>query len=281
MAGKLHETRRTSSRRALQPAGRTVGLGPWRSAVATALVWALAGPAPAQSCFIDWKLFDASSTLNPSLCFFDASGVTRTRGRDIGVWTKCIGWREIDAIAPTGPAGRAIAARTGQALLAGYVPPVASLDGLDRDGRMSVISYESAADLAGLKAQSATYYNVDCARGAVRAIRVTAEAASAVGFRGAPSALDSATPRGSGASLLQLLCGFNVVAPTALGQRTNVQKHVRWPTPLSHQALSAHQTRTQTTDFTQQHRNAPRRPLAPSRGASASLPVTTLRPRLS
>jgi hypothetical protein len=280
MAGRPHATR-TNNGRSWQPAGRTVGLGRWRSAVAAALVWALAGPASTQSCFVDWKLFDASSTLDPSLCFFDASGVTQTRGHDIGVWTKCIGWREIDAIAPTGSTGRAIAARNGKALLAGYVPPVASQVGLDGDGRMSVISYESAADLAGLKAQSATYYDVDCARGAVRAIRVTAEAVSAAGFRGAPSALDPATPRGSGASLLQLLCGFKVVAPPAFGRRTNVQTPARRLTPESHRALSAHQTRTQTAEFTQRHSNPPRRPLGPSRGAAASLPVATLRPRLS
>jgi hypothetical protein len=252
--------------------------------VGAALVWALAGPAPTQSCLIDWKLFDGTAAkLDPALCFFDASGVSRARGRDVGVWTKCIGQREINAIAPTGATGRAIAARSAQALLAGYVPPVASLNGLDSDGRTAVISYESAADLAGLKARSATYYELNCTRGTVRALRVTAEAATAAGFRSASNVLNPATPQGSGMNLLPLLCGLNVAAPLPADTRRPATARARAPRParVIHLALAARQTRMHMTELTQRPRNAPRRPSATSRGASGSSLVASLRGRLS
>jgi hypothetical protein len=232
---------------------------------------------------VDWKLFDGTAAnLHPAVCFFDASGVTRGHGRNVGVWTKCIDQREINAIAPTGATGRAIAARNAQALMAGYVPPAASLNGLDSDGRMSVISYESAADLANLKPRSAIYYELDCARGTVHALRVTAVAASAAGFRGAPSTLDRATPRGSG--LLQLLCGLNVAAkpPPALARppRVAVQARSPRPAPTIHLAL-AHHTRVRIAELTQRLGSAPRRPPATNHAASASSLDATLRPRLS
>ncbi len=263
---------------------RTICALRWRWAAGAVVVWALAGPALTQSCFADWKLFDGASTLDPALCFFDASGVTRARGRDVGVWTKCVGQREIEAVAPTGPTGRAIAARDAQAILAGYVPPAASLYGLDSDGLRSVISYKSAADLAGLKARSATYYDLNCARGTVRALRLSSEAATAAGFRGTPSALDAATPRGSGASLLQLLCGLNVAVQPRLapGRPTTEQTRVRRPTHLVHVALAANQIRMHIGELTQRPRITARRPPpAASRAASASSLDAPLRPRLS
>jgi hypothetical protein len=264
---------------------RTARIWRWPWAAGAGLVWALAGPAPTQSCLVDWKLFDGTAAnLHPAVCFFDASGVTRGHGRNVGVWTKCIDQREINAIAPTGATGRAIAARNAQALMAGYVPPAASLNGLDSDGRMSVISYESAADLANLKPRSAIYYELDCARGTVHALRVTAVAASAAGFRGAPSALDRATPRGSGTSLLQLLCGLNVAAkpPPALARppRVAVQARSPRPAPTIHLAL-AHHTRVRIAELTQRPGSAPRRPPATNHAASASSLDATLRPRLS
>jgi hypothetical protein len=263
---------------------RTAGLWRWPWAAGAVLVWALAGPAPTQSCRVDWKLFDGTAAkLGPAICFFDASGVTRADGREVRVWTKCLAQREINAIAPTGPTGRAIAARNAQALMAGYVPPAASLYPLDNDGRMSVISYESAADLANLKPRSAIYYELNCARGTVRALPITAEAATEAGFRGAPNAFNPATPRGSGASLLQLLCGLNVAAqpPPALARRSeSVQARAR-PAPSIHLAPALRQTREHIAEQTQRPRNGPRRPPATSRGASASSLDATLRPRLS
>ena len=224
----------------------------WPWAAAAALGWALAGPAPTQSCRSDWKLFDGTSSSNPALCFFDASGVTRAHGHDVGVWAKCIGEREIKAIDPNSPTGREITARNGRALIAGYVPPAASLDGLDSDGRMSVISYEFAADLADIKPRSAIYYELNCAQGTVRALRVTAEAATAAGFRGAPTALDPATPRGSGTSLLQLLCGLDVAGqpPHALTWRPRADVQAPRTAPVVHMAV-AHQRRVRVAELTQ------------------------------
>jgi len=148
---------------------------------------------------VDWKLFDGASRSDPTLCFFNASDVTR--GRVIGVWTKCLRQRELDAIDPAGAIGRAIAARSASALLVGYVPPAASLSGLDRDGRRSVIAYESAADLSDVRPRSAIYYELDCAKRTLRTLKISPDVTS-----GIPEA---AAPHGDGQRLLALMCGVN------------------------------------------------------------------------
>jgi hypothetical protein len=252
------------------------GAGPW--AFGAALALAIAGPATTQGCLVDWKLFDGTSTLDPALCFFDASGVSRAHGRELVVWTKCIGEREVNAIDPTGPTGRAIAARNAQALLMGYVPPAASLNGLDTDGRMSVISYESAADLADLKPRSSIYYELNCARGTARAVRLRPRAAA--GLRIAPRALNAAVPRGTGTSLLELLCGPNVdpqpMATVPAAPRASQSR----PLPGLHLATAAREPRVHVAALERRPRGAQRRAPVSSRAVSPSSLDATLRPRL-
>jgi hypothetical protein len=162
---------------------------------------------------LDWKLYSSSIAAGGgNVCFYEERSVARRRG-DVRVWTKCLARRDL-AAADAGrrnlPYGRAVLDMAVSRRVYGYVPPILSLDTLDRKAVVTAIEYEAIADVGGLAPTSMTFYELNCRAARMRVVGGTENDRTL-----SPSAWDTIAAKGMSSRLRRLMCGETTTPPAA------------------------------------------------------------------
>ena len=156
----------------------------------------------AQPSGLDWKFYGYIPSEGGSLCFYEAKGIRVEADDQVKVWTKCLRQREMDD-ADSVKEGIDYAARN---IAIYYVPPIAMIQQMDSHGIVSVIIYESIADLGNIEPVARIYYELDCHGRRERELSFYATEKGKPMNSEAPLEWKFVPPEGNGAHLLALVC---------------------------------------------------------------------------
>ena len=159
---------------------------------------------------VDWKYYGGASVDEPSMCFYDASGVIREPENKIRVWTKCLPQEGINsALLKNMPDGVKIVVDAQQKVARGYVPPFALVGVADFDthnGIETVAVAEDIADLDYVKPQARIFYELNCPERAIRELSVHTVVRGRARSSDTPGEWQYVAPETSGSWLLKILC---------------------------------------------------------------------------
>jgi len=87
-----------------------------------------------------------------------------------------------------------------------YVPPIARIETIDADQRMTITQYEETANIGDLKPQSTILYELNCSERMSRELSMDFQVNGKSGALHKPSDWRYVPPEGNGARLLKMLC---------------------------------------------------------------------------
>jgi hypothetical protein len=167
-----------------------------------ALMFASAGYA----ADVDWKMYGGASVAGPSFCFYDANGVTRTSSSYIRVWTKCLTQKDLEGVNMDDDVGKRIVDLAARKMIAGYVPPIVAVHGMDFNQAVTVIQHEETANLSAIEPQAQFFLELNCSKRMMRRLSTSIHANGQSGFQNKPSEWEYVPPEGNVATLLKVLC---------------------------------------------------------------------------
>jgi hypothetical protein len=155
---------------------------------------------------VDWKMYGGVADAGQSVCFYDRNGLVKQPDGHIRVWTKCLPRKELDA-APRGKKfGSKIVENAATKFRLGYVPPIASLENMNTDQRVDVITYETTADISDVEPQATIFYELNCPQRMMRELSINLHVNGKRGSSDKPGDWKYVPPEGNGARLLSILC---------------------------------------------------------------------------
>ena len=162
----------------------------------------------AQAAGADWKVYgEASFNDSPSECFYDFQSIVREPDDHALVWTKCMSRKELDGIDFENEYYGRILQRTVQRLLENYLPPIATIQGIDFDQIKAVTLYEETANNAIIRPRVMIFYEFDCAGRMERELSISdLQPNGQSSTRDEPRQWRHVASEGNIASLLRLLC---------------------------------------------------------------------------
>jgi hypothetical protein len=117
-----------------------------------ACVWLGIALAPARAANVDWKLYGGvSEESGHESCFYEAKGVTSQPNAHIWVWTKCLPDSELERIDLRKENSKQILEATVRKTIEHYIPPIGTLEPMDKDQAFTVMEYEEAASVSNIK----------------------------------------------------------------------------------------------------------------------------------
>jgi len=161
----------------------------------------------AQAADVDWKMYGSASVPGPTICFYEAKGVTRTPDRLVRVWTKCLSQQDLDKVDIKEEYNGRIVERAAQKMVEGYVPPLAVIaDDVDYDKATLITGYEETANIANIEPRARIFYELNCAERTLRELSINIAVAGKQGSAHSPNPWKHIPPEGNAARLLKLLC---------------------------------------------------------------------------
>ncbi len=155
----------------------------------------------------DWKVYGFPSFEGPNICLYDATGIVRTPEQHVKVWTKCLLQQDLDGVGLDSELGQRIIKNVANKVRAVYVPPIALVENIDFDQSLAIIRYEETADLASLPSKAQFFYELNCTERMIRRLSTFIHSQRGDGDDNKPSEWEYTPPEGSGAYLLNILCG--------------------------------------------------------------------------
>ena len=127
----------------------------------------------ANAADVDWKLYGAAD--HKQRCFYDANSVSLQSAGHLRIWTKCFDEDEMEAAASPG-AGRDenIVKLTAEKIINGYMPPIAKVFNFpSNDQLVSVVQYETTANVSSLKPTVTIYWELSCSEKMIRTLQLS------------------------------------------------------------------------------------------------------------
>ncbi len=180
----------------------------WRALIATAtlliaMVWQPCTAAP-----VDWKFYGGLKLSREELlAFFDADGLIRRPDGHIEVWTKSISQSAVHRlIEGKGTVQDQLVKRAAQRIASKYVLPYGTVDAVDSDLYIDLVTYEVVADIGNIDPEASILYEINCSDRILRELSLFLRVHGKTQQSDKPLEWKHAPPESNAANLLRLAC---------------------------------------------------------------------------
>ena len=162
----------------------------------------------AQPINVDWKLYGTTTFggHGDHACFFDAKGIVKKSTGTIRVWTKCLLVKDLDNINIEDDFNGKIVENVARKVLAHYEPPIAVVQTIDMDHKLTVIQYEESANISDIFPSGRILYELKCSEKMLRELSMNFHIDGKTGSKDKPGEWTYTPPESNGDTLLQILC---------------------------------------------------------------------------